>query len=107
MKRGIYILPSMFTLGNIFCGFYAIISALNSNFQAAAIAILVAGILDGLDGRVARLTNTCSRFGVEFDSLADLISFGLAPGILIYVWALKPFVAPHESGAMRAVLRSR
>jgi CDP-diacylglycerol--serine O-phosphatidyltransferase len=91
MKRGIYILPSIFTLGNIFCGFYAIISVLNNHFQAAAIAILVAGILDALDGRVARLTKTCSKFGVEFDSLADLISFGMAPGILIYMWALRPF----------------
>jgi CDP-diacylglycerol--serine O-phosphatidyltransferase len=91
MKKGIYILPSIFTLGNIFCGFYAIISALNRHFQAASIAILVAGIFDALDGRVARLTNSCSRFGVEFDSLADLISFGMAPGILIYIWALMPF----------------
>ena len=91
LKKGIYILPSIFTLGNIFCGFYAIISVLNNHFQAAAIAIILAGIFDALDGRVARMTNTCSRFGVEFDSLADLISFGLAPGILIYIWALKPF----------------
>jgi CDP-diacylglycerol--serine O-phosphatidyltransferase len=91
VKKGIYILPSIFTLGNIFCGFYAIISVLNNHFQAAAIAILVAGIFDALDGRVARLTNSCTKFGVEFDSLADLISFGMAPGILIYIWALRPF----------------
>ena len=64
---------------------------LNNDFQAAAIAILLAGLFDALDGRVARMTNTCSRFGVEFDSLADLISFGVAPGLLIYIWALKPF----------------
>lgn len=91
MKKGIYILPNIFTLGNIFCGFYAIIATLNNHFQLAAIAILVAAVFDGIDGRVARLTNTCSRFGIEFDSLADLISFGVAPGILIYIWALKPF----------------
>ena len=64
---------------------------LNYHFQAAAIAILIAGIFDALDGRVARLTNSCTKFGVEFDSLADLVSFGMAPGILIYIWALKPF----------------
>lgn len=91
MKKGIYILPSIFTLGNMFCGFYAIIAVLSDHFQAAAVAILLAGVFDALDGRVARLTNSCSKFGVEFDSLADLVSFGLAPGILIYMWALKPF----------------
>ena len=87
MKKGVYILPSIFTLGNLFCGFYAIIAVLNYHFQAAAIAILIAGIFDALDGRVARLTNSCTKFGVEFDSLADLVSFGIAPGILIYIWA--------------------
>lgn len=91
MKRGVYILPNMFTLGNIFCGFYAIIAVLNKHFHTAAIAILLAAVFDGIDGRVARLTNTCSRFGVEFDSLADMISFGVAPGLLIYIWALRPF----------------
>ncbi|MBN2372326.1 CDP-diacylglycerol--serine O-phosphatidyltransferase [bacterium] len=91
MKRGIYILPNLFTLGNIFCGFYALIAALKNQFQVAAIAILAAVIFDGIDGRIARLTNTCSRFGIEFDSLADLISFGAAPGLLIYLWALQPF----------------
>ena len=91
MKKGVYLLPNIFTFGNIFCGFYSIISVLNNHYQTAAIAILVAVVFDGIDGKVARLTKTCSRFGVEFDSLADIISFGLAPGLLIYIWALRPF----------------
>jgi len=91
MKRGIYILPNLFTLGNMLCGFYSIISTINGQFQSAAVAIFVAGLFDGLDGRVARLTGTCSRFGVEFDSLADLLSFGMAPALLIYIWALRPY----------------
>jgi CDP-diacylglycerol--serine O-phosphatidyltransferase len=90
MKKGIYILPNLITMGNIFCGFYAIIAVLNGFYQHAAIAILTAGILDGLDGWVARLTQATSRFGIEFDSLADLVSFGLAPALLTYCWALKP-----------------
>ena len=91
MKKGIYILPNLFTLGNMLCGFYAIISTIEGRFQHAAIAIIVAALSDGLDGRVARLTGTCSRFGVEFDSLADLVSFGVAPALLIYIWALRPY----------------
>ena len=90
IPRGIYILPNLFTTMNIFCGFYAVIAAVNGDTNAAAIAILVAAIFDALDGKIARATHTTSRFGVEYDSLADLISFGLAPGLMIYLWALKP-----------------
>ncbi len=90
IPRGIYILPNLFTTMNIFCGFYAVIAAVNGATNAAAIAILVAAIFDALDGKIARATHTTSRFGVEYDSLADLISFGLAPGLMIYLWALKP-----------------
>ncbi len=88
-KRGVFIIPSMFTTGNIFCGYYATISAINGNFDLGAKAIGVAILLDGLDGRIARLTNSTSEFGVQLDSLADAISFGLAPAILIWSWALK------------------
>jgi CDP-diacylglycerol--serine O-phosphatidyltransferase len=91
MKKGIYLLPNLFTLSNLLCGFYAIIQTIEGHFQHAALAIFVAALFDGLDGRVARLTGTCSRFGVEFDSLADLLSFGLAPALLIYLWALRPY----------------
>jgi len=90
-KKGIYILPSLFTTGNVFCGFYAFISVMNENFYVAAVAIVVAIIFDALDGRVARLTKTTSEFGVQYDSLADVISFGMAPALLAYAWVLKPF----------------
>lgn len=91
MKKGIYVLPNLLTSGSMFLGFYAILHAFQGDFVRAAVAILFAAILDGLDGRVARLTQTESRFGVEYDSLADLISFGVAPAALAYTWALKPF----------------
>lgn len=90
LRKGIYILPNIFTSLNIFCGFYAIISAIEGRFVPAATAIIIAGIFDGLDGKIARATNTTSKFGIEYDSLADLISFGLAPGLMIYLWALRP-----------------
>jgi CDP-diacylglycerol--serine O-phosphatidyltransferase len=86
--RGIYLLPNLFTTGGLFGGFFAIIAASQGRFEAACIAIFVAGILDGLDGRVARLTNTQSEFGVQYDSLADLVSFGMAPALVMYHWAL-------------------
>jgi CDP-diacylglycerol--serine O-phosphatidyltransferase len=86
--RGIYLLPNLFTTACLFAGFYAIVSAMNGRFEAAAIAIFIAMIMDGLDGRVARLTNTQSAFGAEYDSLADMVSFGLAPALVMYVWAL-------------------
>ena len=86
--RGIYLLPNLFTTAALFCGFYAIVSSINGKFEVAAIAIFVAMLLDGIDGRVARLTNTESDFGAEFDSLADMVSFGLAPALIVYLWAL-------------------
>ena len=90
IHRGIYILPNIFTSLNLFCGFYAIIAAIEKNFIAAAIAIIIGVMFDMLDGKIARATNTTSKFGIEYDSLADLISFGLAPGVMMYLWALKP-----------------
>jgi len=82
--------PSLLTTANLFCGFYGIIAALGEEFYRAAIAILVAVVFDGLDGKVARLTKTTSSFGVEYDSLADLLSFGVAPSLILYLWALEP-----------------
>ena len=90
-RRGIYILPNLFTTCSLFCGFYSIIASFNGDFSRAAIAIVVSGAFDWLDGRIARMSNTMSRFGEEYDSLADLIAFGVAPGVLIYTWALIPF----------------
>ncbi len=86
--RGIYLLPNLFTTGGLFGGFFAIIAASQGRFEAACMAIFIAAVLDGLDGRVARLTNTQSEFGVQYDSLADLISFGMAPAMVMYYWAL-------------------
>ncbi|MCW8128713.1 CDP-diacylglycerol--serine O-phosphatidyltransferase [Microbulbifer halophilus] len=86
--RGVYLLPNLITTGALFSGFYAIISGMNGNFEAAAIAIFVAMILDGLDGRVARLTDTQSAFGVQYDSLSDMVSFGLAPALVVFSWGL-------------------
>ena len=87
-KRGIYLLPSVLTTFGIFAGFYSIISSINGEFTIAAISIMIAMMWDTLDGRVARLTNTQSAFGAEYDSLADLVSFGLAPALLVYEWSL-------------------
>lgn len=86
--RGIYLLPNLFTTAALFSGFYAIVSAMNGNFSHAAIAIFVAMVLDGLDGRVARLTNTQSAFGAEYDSLSDMVAFGVAPALVAFTWAL-------------------
>jgi CDP-diacylglycerol--serine O-phosphatidyltransferase len=86
-RRGIYLLPNLFTTGALFSGFYAITSAMNGRFETAVIAIFVAMILDGMDGRVARLTNTQSEFGAQYDSLSDMVSFGAAPALVMYVWA--------------------
>src|SRR5574340_475660 len=88
-RRGIYILPNLFTTAALFAGFYAIVQAMNLNFEQAAVAIFVAMVLDGLDGRVARLTRTQSAFGAEYDSLSDMVSFGAAPALVVYEWALK------------------
>ncbi|MEE8494909.1 MAG: CDP-diacylglycerol--serine O-phosphatidyltransferase [Xanthomonadales bacterium] len=86
--KGIFLLPNALTTGAMFAGFYSIISGINGHYVAAAVAVVVAGLLDGLDGRVARLTNTQSEFGVQYDSLSDLISFGLAPALLAFNWSL-------------------
>jgi CDP-diacylglycerol--serine O-phosphatidyltransferase len=88
-RRGIYLLPNLFTTAALFMGFFAIVQAMNNNFDQAAAAIFVAAVLDGLDGRVARLTKTQSAFGAEYDSLADVISFGAAPALIVYEWALR------------------
>ena len=87
-RRGIYLLPNAFTTGALFCGFYAIVMAMNHVFIDAAIAIFAAMVLDGIDGRVARLTNTQSEFGAQYDSLSDMVSFGVAPALVIYEWSL-------------------
>jgi CDP-diacylglycerol--serine O-phosphatidyltransferase len=88
-RRGIYLLPNLFTTAALFGGFYAIVAAMNGRFEAASIAIFVAMILDGADGRIARMTNTQSAFGAEYDSLSDVISFGLAPALVAYQWSLQ------------------
>lgn len=87
-RRGVYLLPNLFTTAALFCGFYAVIASMNGLFEKACIAMFVAMFLDGLDGRVARLTNTQSAFGAEYDSLSDLVAFGLAPALVVYTWSL-------------------
>jgi CDP-diacylglycerol--serine O-phosphatidyltransferase len=91
LRRGVYVLPNLFTTAGLFSGFYSVICTLSGQYETAALMILVAHLFDGLDGRVARMTRTTSRFGVEYDSLADLVAFGVAPGILVYQWALVPW----------------
>lgn len=86
--RGIYLLPNLFTTAALFTGFYAIVAAMSGRFEAAAVAVYIAMVFDGLDGRVARMTNTTSDFGAEYDSLADIVSFGVAPALIMYEWAL-------------------
>lgn len=90
-KKGIYLLPNTLTLCGMFCGFFAILSAINGNYLYAAWAIVLANVFDGLDGWIARLTNTTTRFGIELDSLSDLVAFGVAPGVMMYKWSLMPF----------------
>lgn len=89
--KGIYLLPNLMTTAALFAGFYSVIAGMNGEFETGAIAIFVAMVLDGLDGRVARMTNSCSNFGAEYDSLSDMISFGLAPALLMYQWVLQDF----------------
>jgi CDP-diacylglycerol---serine O-phosphatidyltransferase len=89
-RKGIFILPNLFTTFNMFFGFFSIVNALDGNFANAAIFIIIAAVFDLLDGKIARATNTTSKFGIEYDSLADLVSFGMAPGLLMYLWALRP-----------------
>ena len=91
LLRGVYPIPSLLTIGSLLCGFYAIVSVYYDQYAAAAIAILLAGLLDLLDGTVARMTGSSSEMGVQLDSLADLVSFGVAPAMLAHVWAIKPF----------------
>ncbi|MBI9077053.1 MAG: CDP-diacylglycerol--serine O-phosphatidyltransferase [Desulfatibacillum sp.] len=90
MHKGVYVLPNFVTSLNLFFGFFAIISATQGDFVKAAFCVLLAGVFDNLDGKVARATNTTSQFGVEYDSLADLVSFGVAPGLTMFLWALQP-----------------
>lgn len=101
LRRGIYLLPTSFTTGNLCCGFFSLIESSRGHFEIASLLIIAAGVLDGLDGRIARLTGTTSEFGVEFDSMADISSFGIAPAFLAYQWALEPF---HRIGWLVAFL---
>ena len=87
-RKGIYLLPNLLTTAGLFSGFFAVVSSMNGRFEAAAVAIFVAMIFDGLDGRVARMTNTQSDFGAEYDSMADMVSFGMAPALVAYNWGL-------------------
>ncbi len=89
-RKGVYLLPNLITTAALFSGFYAILAGVNGHFEKAAIAIFVAQLLDGFDGRVARLTNTTSAFGVQYDSLSDMVSFGLAPAVVMFAWGLEP-----------------
>lgn len=100
-RRGIYLLPNLFTTAGLFAGFYAIVAAMSHNFEAAAIAIFVAMLMDGIDGRVARLTHTTSEFGVQYDSLSDMVCFGLAPSLVVFQWALRSMI---EQGGIWAKL---
>jgi CDP-diacylglycerol--serine O-phosphatidyltransferase len=91
MRKGIYLLPNLITLSSMFSGFYSILASFNADYERAAWAILIASVFDVLDGWVARLTRTATRFGIEIDSLSDAISFGVAPGVLVYSWSLQSF----------------
>ena len=93
LRKGVYLLPNLFTTGGLLCGFYAIIATIQGDFRVAATAVLIALIFDALDGRIARMTKTSSQFGAEYDSLSDLVAFGVAPGVLAYRWALEPWGA--------------
>lgn len=91
LRKGVYLIPSLFTAGNLMCGFFSIIATFHGEYVNAALLILLANVFDGVDGYVARLTRTTSQFGVEFDSLADVVAFGVAPAVLVYLWALVPW----------------
>ena len=91
LRKGVYLIPSLFTAGNLMCGFFSVVSTFNGEYIQAALFIIFAHVLDGVDGYAARLTKTTSQFGVELDSLADVVSFGMAPAILVYFWALVPW----------------
>ncbi|MFM8268573.1 MAG: CDP-diacylglycerol--serine O-phosphatidyltransferase [Pseudomonadota bacterium] len=98
-RHYILVLPSIFTTGNLFCGFFAIINSFSHQFERASFAIFFAGLFDVLDGRVARMTKSQSKFGIEYDSIADVVSFGLAPAVMTYVWVLEPFGRLGWAGA--------
>lgn len=87
-RKGVYLLPNLITTGALFAGFYAVVAAMRGDFESAAVAIFFAMVFDGLDGRIARMTNTSSKFGAEYDSLADMVSFGVAPALVMFSWAL-------------------
>src|ERR1700688_1922714 len=91
LSRGLFVLPTLFTVGNLFCGYLSIWCSIRGTFELAAVLIIAAGVLDGLDGRIARMTHSTSAFGEQYDSLADLVSFGVAPAILAYSWGLADF----------------
>ena len=101
LSRGVFVLPTLFTVGNLFCGYLSIWGSIRGTFETAAVLIIAAAVLDGLDGRIARLTNSASAFGEEYDSLADLVSFGVAPAVLAYSWGLSDF---HRLGWMASFL---
>ncbi|WP_022668234.1 CDP-diacylglycerol--serine O-phosphatidyltransferase [Desulfospira joergensenii] len=94
LKKGIYILPNLFTTMNLFCGYFSILASVQARFENAAVAILIGTLFDLLDGKIARATHTTSKFGIEYDSLADLVTFGLAPALLMVLWALEPMGRP-------------
>ena len=106
-RRGIYWLPNLFTIIALFAGFYAIVQSMSGRFEHAAIAIFVAMVLDSLDGRVARLTRTQSAFGAEYDSLSDMVSFGVAPALVVYVWALQDFALVDKASVLGPWLSSK
>ena len=106
-RRGIYWLPNLFTTVALFAGFFSIVQAMNGHFEQSALAIFVAMVFDGLDGRVARFTHTQSAFGAEYDSLADMVSFGVAPALVIYVWALRDFSTAQNIPLLGAWLTTK
>jgi CDP-diacylglycerol---serine O-phosphatidyltransferase len=101
LSRRLFVLPTLFTVGNLFCGYLSIWASIRGTFESAAVLVIVAAVLDALDGRIARLTNSTSAFGEEYDSLADLVSFGVAPAVLAYSWGLSDF---HRVGWMASFL---
>jgi CDP-diacylglycerol---serine O-phosphatidyltransferase len=101
LSRGLFILPTLFTVGNLFCGYWSLWCSIRGTFELASALIIAAGVLDALDGRIARMTHTTSEFGEQYDSMADLVSFGVAPAVLVYSWGLSDF---HRLGWMASFL---
>ena len=108
-RRGIYLLPNLLTTAGLFAGFYAIVQAMTGRFEHAAVAIFIAMVFDGLDGRVARMTRTQSAFGAEYDSLSDMVSFGAAPALIVFEWAMKDALKAIQEGeyAKKFILEGR